>query len=101
MDLYHKRTDTEKYLLTYAKKCLKNISSVIIRQICTMAENDLIKSKHVNELKRIFKPKATLRRLLKFEYQKHFQSHKKYFFNPKPLIIIILLSLSVLIIPII
>ena len=57
MDLYHKPTSTQRYLLysaSHSKQCLKNILYVMTRQVCAIEGNNSITNKCLNELKRKF-----------------------------------------------
>ena len=57
MDLYHKPTDKQRFIpysANHPKQCLKNIPFVMAGRICTIDENNSIKNKHLNELKKNF-----------------------------------------------
>ena len=48
MDLYHKPTSTQRYLLysaSHSKQCLKNILYVMTRQVCAIEGNNSITNK--------------------------------------------------------
>ena len=52
-----KSTDKQRilpYSTIYPKQCLKNIPFVMARRICSIVENNSIKNKHLNDLKRNF-----------------------------------------------
>ena len=58
MDLYHKPTGTQRclsYSTSRSKHCLKNIPFVMARHICTIVENNPLKSKHLRDLKENFR----------------------------------------------
>ena len=58
MDLYHKYSDTRRclpYSTSHPKQCLNKNSFLLARQVCMMVENNSVKNKHLNELKRNFK----------------------------------------------
>ena len=74
MDMYHKTTDTQRYLpysTSHPKYCLKSIPFVMARRICTIAENNSLKNMHLRELKKNFRLYSYLKKLLKLEYKKH------------------------------
>ena len=74
MGLYHKPTDTQRYLLysaSHIKHCLKNIPFVMARPICTRVENNSLKEKHLRELKENVRTYGFPKKLLKLEYKKH------------------------------
>ena len=54
IDLYHKPTDTKwrlPYSTSHPKHCLKDISFVMARLICTIVESNSLKNKHLREIK--------------------------------------------------
>ena len=58
MNLNHKPTDTKRclsYSKIHPKHCLKNISFVMTRHICTIAKNNFLKNKYLRELKENFR----------------------------------------------
>ena len=58
MDVYHRPTDMKRclpYSTSHPKHCFKNIPFVMTRPICTIVENDSLKSKHLRELKENFR----------------------------------------------
>ena len=58
MDLYHKPTNIQRCLLyaaSHLKHWFKNIPFVMARRICTIEENNSVKSGHLKELKEAFK----------------------------------------------
>ena len=58
MNLNHKPTDTKRclsYSKIHPKHCLKNVSFVMTRHICTIAKNNFLKNKYLRELKENFR----------------------------------------------
>ena len=72
--LDYKHTDTESWLpysTSHSKQCSKNNLFVMAGRIGTIVDNNSIKNKHSNELKRNIKPTATLKIELKSEHKNH------------------------------
>ena len=73
MGLYHKPTDTQRYLLysaSHIKHCLKNIPFVMARPICTRVENNSLKEKHLRELKENVRTYGFPKKIVKIGIQK-------------------------------
>ena len=54
MDLYHKPTDTRRYVpfsSNHPNHCKRNIPFTLARRICVIVENNSIKKKYLEELK--------------------------------------------------